>query len=249
MTFSFRAFGGPTVTFELGGLTFLTDPTFDPAGSYPMGGRTLTKTAPAAGTPADAGRVDVVLLSHDQHPDNFDRSGREFSATVPLILTTPSGAGHLGAPARGLPAWESIVLPGGEVTVTWVPAQHGPDGTEHLTGPVTGFVLQGKGLPTVYVSGDNASLRVVREIAARFPSIDVTVLFGGAARTALLGDVDLTLNATAMAEATEILGATTVVPVHVDSWAHFTQDITDVRAAFAAAGLTGRLQEPESIAA
>lgn len=214
-----------------------------------IGDRTLTKTAPAAGAAADAGRVDVVLLSHDEHPDNFDRSGREFSATAPLILTTPSGAEHLGAPARGLPGWESITLPGDEVTVTWVPAQHGPDGTEHLTGPVTGFVLTGQGLPTVYVSGDNASLRVVREIAARFPSIDVAVLFGGAARTPLVGEADLTLNAAAMVEATRILGAGMVVPVHVDSWAHFTEGIDKVRAAFAAAGLSDRLHEPASIAA
>jgi CspA family cold shock protein len=39
-----------------------------------------------------------------------------------------------------------------------VPALHGPEGSEHLVGEVTGFVLAGPGLPTVYVSGDNASL-------------------------------------------------------------------------------------------
>ncbi len=108
----------------------------------------------------------------------------------------------------------------------------GPDGTEHLTGPVTGFVLHGDGLPTVYVSGDNASLAVVTEIAGRFPAVDVAVLFGGRARTPLLGDADLTLSAAGMLEAARILGAKRVVPVHVDSWAHFTEGIDDVRAAF-----------------
>ncbi|GAA4096207.1 hypothetical protein [Nonomuraea soli] len=44
--------------------------------------------------------------------------------------------------------------------------QHGPDGTEHLVGEVTGFVLSGEGLPVVDVSGDNASLEVVKRIAA-----------------------------------------------------------------------------------
>ena len=244
----FSTFGGPTVTFPYGGLTFLTDPTFDPAGTYPIGDRALTKTADAAGSAADAGPVDVVLLSHDEHPDNLDRAGRRFLETVPLVLSTPAAAGRLGAPTRGLSAWEVADLPGG-VRVTGVPAQHGPDGTEHLTGPVTGFVLQADGLPTVYVSGDNASLRVVREIAGRFPSVDVAVLFGGAARTPLVGDVNLTLDAAGMVEATRLLGAGTVVPAHVDSWAHFTEGIAEVRAAFAAAGLADRLREPGRVAA
>ncbi|MCY1138824.1 MBL fold metallo-hydrolase [Actinoplanes sp. Pm04-4] len=239
MTLSIRGFGGPTVTFRYGGHTFLTDPTFDPPGRYPIGDRELTKTAPASGH-ADA--ADVVLLSHDQHPDNLDHAGREFAAKAPLVLTTVAAASRLGAPARGLANWESVTL--ADVTVTGVPAQHGPDGVEHLTGPVTGFVVEGQNLPTVYVSGDNASLDVVREIAARFPAIDVAILFGGAARTPLVGDANLTLSAADMAEATRILDASTVVPAHVDSWAHFTEGIDDVRAAFAAAGLTDRLQEP-----
>ncbi|GAB1644927.1 MBL fold metallo-hydrolase [Krasilnikovia sp. MM14-A1259] len=248
MNLQIRRFGGPTATFSLGGLTFMTDPTFDAPGEYRLGTRTLTKTAAPAGTPTDAGRVDVVLLSHDQHPDNLDRAGREYCATVPLVLSTPTAAERLGSPARALPTWASIDLPrpggGGDLRVTAVAAQHGPDHTEHLTGPVSGFVIQGDRLPTVYVSGDNASLRVVEEIAVRFPAIDVAFLFGGAARTPLLGDANLTLDAAGMVAATRILGASTVVPVHVDSWAHFTEGIAEVHAAFTAAGLADLLLTP-----
>ena len=149
----------------------------------------------------------------------------------------------MGPPVHGLEPWAKYDLADG-LRVTAVPAQHGPDGTDHLTGPVTGFVLDRDGLPTVYVSGDNASLRVVHEIAERFPDIDVAILFGGAARTALLGDANLTLDAAAMVEATRVLGARTVVPVHVDSWAHFTEGLHDVRAAFDAAGLADVLLVP-----
>jgi hypothetical protein len=56
---------------------------------------------------------------------------------------------------------------------------------------VTGFVLSGEGLPTVYVSGDNASLDVVRTIAGRVGPVDVAVLFAGGALAkplAALGD-------------------------------------------------------------
>ena len=240
MTISIRGYGGPTVAFELGGLRFVTDPTFDAPGRYPIGpDRALRKTRAASGTPSGA---DVVLLSHDEHPDNLDHAGRAFALASPLVLTTAAGAARLGPPARGLEPWESIELAGGAVTVTAVPALHGPEGIEPVTGPVIGFVVQSAGSPTIYVSGDNASLDVVRTIAARFPAIDVAVLFGGAAHVPAVSDANLTLSAAEMATATEILGAAVAVPAHVDSWEHFTESVDDVRAAFEAAGLSDRLQ-------
>jgi hypothetical protein len=71
--------------------------------------------------------------------------------------------------------WDHIALPrpdGDELEVTSVPARHGPDGTTDITGEVTGFVLSGAGIPIISISGDNASLDVVRAVAGRFPRID-----------------------------------------------------------------------------
>jgi L-ascorbate metabolism protein UlaG (beta-lactamase superfamily) len=234
-----RLVGGPTAVIELGGVRLLTDPTFDPPGDHPVGDRLLTKTTGPAVPAAQVGQVDAVLLSHDQHPDNLDSSGRELLRDVPLVLTTQAAAERLGGTATALPSWERTAV--GAVTVTAVPAQHGPDGTTHLTGPVTGFVLSGDGLPTVYVSGDNASLDVVRVVAERTGPVDVAVLFAGAARTPLI-DGNLTLTAPDAAEAARILGARTVVPVHAEGWAHFTQGVDDLVAAYSAAGLTDRLR-------
>jgi L-ascorbate metabolism protein UlaG (beta-lactamase superfamily) len=233
-----RLVGGPTALIELGGVRLLTDPTFDPPGDYPIGDRVLTKTSGPAVPAGELGRVDAVLLSHDQHPDNLDDAGRALLGGVPLVLTTEQAAQRLGGAARALPSWERTAV--GAVTVTAVPAQHGPDGTTHLTGPVTGFVLSGDDLPTVYVSGDNASLDVVRAVAGRTGPIDVAVLFAGAARTPLI-DGYLTLTAADAAEAAQILGARTVVPVHAEGWAHFTQGVDDLVAAYAARGLPDRL--------
>jgi L-ascorbate metabolism protein UlaG (beta-lactamase superfamily) len=236
-----RVFGGPTALIEFGGVRFLTDPTFDPPGDYPRGGgRFLTKTAPSTIDPAELGPVDVVLLSHDEHPDNLDRSGRELLTRVPLILTTPGGAGRVAGAARGLEPWESVQVKG--VTVTAVPARHGPEGCEPVTGEVIGFVLTGEGLPTTYVSGDNASLERVREIAGRFGPVDTAVLFVGAARIGLLDNALLTLDSAQAAEAARILGARRVVPVHCDSWAHFTEGRGEIVKAFEAAGLAGLLE-------
>ncbi|MDX3107724.1 MBL fold metallo-hydrolase [Nonomuraea angiospora] len=237
-----RYLGGPTAVLELGGVRLLTDPTFDAPGDYPIGNRALTKTAgPALG--ADGlGAVDAVLLSHDQHPDNLDRAGRDYLASVPLVLSTGSAAGRLGASVRALPNWTSVTV-GDGLRVTGVPAQHGPDGTEHLVGEVTGFVLGGDGLPTVYVSGDNASLDIVREVAGRFGPVDVALLFAGGARTPLV-DGYLTLTSDDAVTAAEILGARHVVPLHFEHWAHFTQGRETVEKAFAGFGDGLRLLAP-----
>lgn len=235
--------GGPTAMIEIGGLRLLTDPTFDPPGEHPVGARSLMKTRGPAIPVEQLGPIDAVLLSHDQHPDNLDGSGRVLLLHVPLTLTTAEAAVRLGGTSAGLTSWQSTTLrrPDGEdLRVTAVPAQHGPDDTEHLTGPVTGFVLSGPGLPTVYVSGDNASLDVVQTISDRLGSIDVALLFAGAARTPLM-DAHLTLTSEDAAEAARILAASAVIPLHTEGWGHFTEGPARVAEAFARNGLEDRL--------
>jgi L-ascorbate metabolism protein UlaG (beta-lactamase superfamily) len=239
-----RYLGGPTAILELAGLRLVVDPTFDAAGDHPVGSRVLTKTLAAVVGPEEVGPVDAVLLSHDQHPDNLDRSGREYLATVPLVLSTGSAQSRLGGTVRALPNGEHLDLPrpdGGTLRITGVPAQHGPDGTEHLVGEVTGFVLTGDGLPTVYVSGDNASLDVVRAIADEFGPFDVALLFAGGAQTPLIPDGYLTLTSEQAAQAAVILNAAQVVPLHFEGWAHFTQGADTLLKAFEGAGLADRL--------
>jgi len=238
MTLGITLSGGPTALLELGGVRLLTDPTFDAPGDHPVGTRVLVKTEDSALTEDAVGVVDAVLLSHDQHPDNLDDRGRAYLASVPLTLITPSGAERLGGTARGLAPWEDTRV--GPLTVTAVPALHGPEGAEQLTGDVTGFVLSGDGLPTVYVSGDNASVDLVREIAARF-SVDVAVLFAGAARTVLFDGAPLTLTSANAVEAAKVLGAAKVVPLHFRGWQHFSEGPDVLRKEFEAAGLADRL--------
>ncbi|MCG6497443.1 MBL fold metallo-hydrolase [Kitasatospora sp. A2-31] len=240
MTISIRYLGGPTALIEFGATRILTDPTFDAPGNYPIGTRALVKTAGPALTAAEVGAVDVVLLSHDQHPDNLDAAGRAYALDSRLVLSTASARERLGGPVQALANWDSYDL--GDVRITGVPAQHGPDGSEHLVGEVSGFVIQGDGRPTVYVSGDNASLGVVQQIADRFDRIDIAVLFAGGAQTPLVPDAYLTLPSEDAAKAAGILGARHVVPLHFEHWGHFTQGPDTLAPAFERAGLADRLR-------
>lgn len=239
--------GGPTAVIDIGGLRIVTDPTFDDPGPHAY----LTKTAGPAADENALGPADVVLVSHDLHPDNLDDRGRAYALAAPLVLAGPVTAARLGTPAVGVAPWaaHTVARPdGGELTVTVVPAVHGPEDAErdadgNVICEVVGFVLSGAGLPTVYVSGDNASIGTVAEIARRVPGIDVAVLHMGAARVpARFAGRALTLDARRGAAAAAVLGVSVVVPVHYDSWAHFSEGLSDIEQAFDDAGLSALLK-------
>jgi len=241
-SFTAQLVGGPTALLEYGGLRWLTDPALSPPGEYAGG---LVKVTGPAVAPEALEPIDVVLLSHDQHSDNLDPGGRELLPRAGRVLTTRQAAERLGGTVTGLKPWSAVEVlrpDGGAVVVTAVPAQHGPDGCEPVMGPVTGFLLRGEGLETVYVSGDNASLDVVRGIARRTAAVDVAVLFAGAVSVPHRFDgAYLTLSSERAAEAAKILGARTVVPVHFEGWTHFTQGADALRAAFVGNQLADRL--------
>ena len=222
--------GGPTALLEYAGLRILLDPTFDPPQTYESDGENLVKTTAPGVSLEELGAVDLILLSHHEHEDNLDFSGRDLVLRTPTLSTAKAGV-DLGKPVIGLDCWEAHRV--GDVTITAAPALHGPPGIEPIWWPVIGFVLEAADQPTVYVSGDNASLDLVRQIADRFPDIEVAVLFAGAARVPSI-DAALTLTSTDAAEAARILGVPIVVGVHTDDWEHFSETRADLEAAFAA---------------
>ncbi len=149
--------GGPTAVIRIDGVNIITDPTFDAPGFYQAGTVTLTKTRGPATSVEALGPIDVALVSHDQHPDNLDRSGRELLQHIPRVLTTSVGAGRLGHGATGLAVWESITVrtpTGHALTITATPARHGPAGIEKIAGDVIGFMISDGPNDLVYVTGD-----------------------------------------------------------------------------------------------
>ncbi|HLH91212.1 MAG TPA: MBL fold metallo-hydrolase [Xanthobacteraceae bacterium] len=235
--------GGPTVLIEMGGLRLLTDPTFDAPSDYKLPHVTLRKLAGPARTADEIGPVDAVLLSHDQHADNLDHAGRAFLARAPRVLTTIAGAQRLGGNAMGLAPWGEIALKtpdGGALQVTATPARHGPAGIEPLSGDVIGFVLTMPGaMRPVYITGDTVWFDGVAAVARRFAA-GIVVLFAGAAQTR--GPFHLTMNANDAIETAHAFPDATIVPVHHDGWAHFTQSGDDLVKSFAALGLSSRLR-------
>lgn len=231
--------GGPTALLEYAGLRIITDPTFDGPQVYEDPDETtLVKTAGPAIAREDLGAVDLVLLSHHGHKDNLDWEGLELIAQgIPTLSTRQAADDLFGGSVIGLDNWESYDF--GVVTITAMPALHGPPGSEPMVGPVIGFMLESPGEPSIYVSGDNASLPLVQQIADRFAPVDIALLFAGAARVDEI-DADLTLNSTDAATAAKTLGARLVVGLHTEDWTHFSHTRTQLEEAFEGTGVLAR---------
>lgn len=235
--------GGPTALISISGLNFLTDPAFDGPQAYEGAVRLVKVTGPAL-NPDQLPPIDAVLLSHEQHLDNLDHSGRAFLPRARRVLTTLVSAERLGGGAQGLAPWQSTAieaLDGRRLIVTSTPARHGPYGFEPISGDVTGFVIsvgdaQG---PSLYVSGDTVWFEGVAEVARRF-DVRAAVLFTGSAKPR--GAFHVTMDANDAIEAANAFGRATIVAIHNEGWEHFTETQGQLAHAFKALGIERRLK-------
>jgi L-ascorbate metabolism protein UlaG (beta-lactamase superfamily) len=80
-------------------------------------------------------------------------------------------------------------------------------------------------------------------VADRIGDIDIAVLFAGAASVSTKENGrPLTLTAARAAAAAELLGVKSVIPAHVDGWAHFSEGVDEFIAAFDQAGISNLLK-------
>jgi L-ascorbate metabolism protein UlaG (beta-lactamase superfamily) len=229
--------GGPTIILEIGGLRLMTDPTLDPAGETFMFNDKPAYSKTEGPATTDIGKIDAVLLSHDQHGDNLDHSGRELLKSVLKTFTTKIGAERLQGNAVGLAPWESIVL-NDEVTVTSTPARHGPAGSEHLTGDVTGFIVATKEMQ-IYLTGDTVFYDGIKEVAEKFKPKYVFI-FAGAAKPR--GPFNVTMGTNDAIDTAFAFPGATIIPVHFEGWTHYTETGEMLRQSFTALGIADRLK-------
>ncbi len=219
---------------EIDGLRLLTDPVFDAPGKwYHHGfGAWSKKTGMPALTVEQIGKIDVLLLSHHQHKDNFDATGRKFATKVPLILSTPSAQKAIPG-IHGMAPWESFLLQtpnGNAVHITAVPAQHHPSWLPaFFSGPTTGFMIEITGYDPqfVYISGDTVFFPGMHVIHHRFPKIDIAFFHLGSAQFRYLsGWGRFTMHTKDLLRASQLFDQARIVPIHQNGWSHFKENKT-----------------------
>jgi L-ascorbate metabolism protein UlaG (beta-lactamase superfamily) len=221
--------GGPTVLIAVGGWRILTDPTFDPPGrDYAFGwGTGSRKLAGPAVDPADLGRIDAVLLTHDHHDDNLDPRGRELLPSAGVVVTTGAGARRLGGNAEGLAPWATTSLEGAgrpTIEITATPCRHGPPLSRPITGDVIGFALRWEGQEhgVLWISGDTVLYDAVKQVPERL-KVGTALIHLGGVQFPVTGPLRYTMTARDAVELCGLVAPHTAIPIHYEGWKHFRQ--------------------------
>jgi L-ascorbate metabolism protein UlaG (beta-lactamase superfamily) len=224
------------ILLEINGFKILTDPTLDHAGKlYHHGyGAISRKTDEPAVLPSSLKDVDLILLSHHQHKDNFDHAGKEFSQTVSTIISTKQASKELKN-IIGLDNWETHKIETDKVSnlkITAIPAQHHPWWLpEFFSGKVIGFVIefdeQQNGV--IYISGDTVYFKGIDEVAKRY-SVDIGIFHVGSAQFRYLsGFGQYTMDSKDLLKAVKVINPNTIIPIHYKGWTHFKETETVLR--------------------
>ncbi|KAJ5381223.1 beta-lactamase superfamily domain-containing protein [Penicillium cataractarum] len=243
--------GTATAVLEVNGINFLTDPFFSPAGTFWDRGRVVLKVTENPALRLDQLPViDAVLLSHEDHPDNLDELGRQLLDGRHVFTTVDGGNNLRPRPAvYGMKPWEEItcIIAGKKFTITATPTQHVP-GNE-----CTGFILTNDefgfgrdGLPNaIYFTGDTVYIDELNAIADRY-HVRAAVMNLGNAHVPSSDEpgstpMQITMGGKDGAKLFRALKADVLVPMHYESWGHFTEFGVELRQAFEEEGISDKI--------
>ncbi|KAJ5254169.1 hypothetical protein N7524_011349 [Penicillium chrysogenum] len=217
-TLNITHIGTATAILEINGFNMLTDPFFSPAGStWPITDEvSLTVEDDPALRLEQLPVIDAVLLSHEDHPDNLDELGRRL-LDGRRVFTTVDGAKNL-SPRPG------------KLQIIGTPTQHLPGGE------CTGFIITGEGFGTgrdglpnaIWFSGDTVYIDELKKMADEYHICAAVLNLGNAHAPANLEDpngplMQITMDGKSAARLFREIKADVLVPMHYESWGHFTQ--------------------------
>ncbi|KAG7421724.1 hypothetical protein ACKAV7_000038 [Fusarium commune] len=249
-----------TAVLEIDDVKFITDPIFDEAPrDYDLSHLAGMKPGEVILSVTDSPKVgikqlpviDCILLSHEDHVDNLDETGRQLLIGR-QVITTPDGAKNLSQypGVSAIKPWQTLKfrVGGEEWTITGVPCVHVPGGE------VTGFLLHKEsfgvssdGRPNVfYFTGDTVLLEdEFKKIREQYHVVVALVNLGQAMSPnpeSPTGFTQITMGGTDAVRMCEILEPDVLVPMHFESWTHFTQDGQALREVFNAGGISDKVK-------
>ncbi|WP_058304064.1 MBL fold metallo-hydrolase [Gorillibacterium timonense] len=234
-----------TIRIWYGGQEVLLDPMLDDAGAQPP----IHHTANALRNPlvtlplakSSLVRPDAVLVTH-RHPDHWDLSAASSLDHAIPVYTQPGTEQAFRdegfTSVIEVQASERI----GEVLLSRTSGRHGTGEVGERMGPVSGFVLQAAGLPTVYVAGDTIWCEEVRTALDEFRP-DWIVLNAGGARF-LDGDV-ITMETEDVAKVARYAPKSRIIAVHMEAINHCHLTRNELREGLLQEGLTDRVIIPQ----
>lgn len=173
-----------TALLEYGGNRIILDPALDPVGYRPPVANTaIQRQNPLVDLPSGSQQLvsnpDALLITH-LHSDHFDTTAQEQLAGSTPTFCQPEDVDTLTD--HGFTNVQSVddEIVFGDVTITRTPASHGTGKVGRQMAPVSGFVLQARSEPTLYIAGDTIWYEGVANTIARFAPDVIVINASGA---------------------------------------------------------------------
>jgi L-ascorbate metabolism protein UlaG (beta-lactamase superfamily) len=230
-----RLFRNATQRLRYAGRELLLDPYFAPKHSRPsFAGRSPNPLVDLPCSPEEimAG-AELLIVSH-LHSDHFDPEAQRLLPKDLPVLCQPGDEEVI----RGhgfdsvTPVSETLVWQG--ITLTRTPGHHGSGAVLEQMGPVSGFVFQAPGEPTLYWAGDTILYEPVQQTIERFrPDVIVTHSSGALWQ----GKGPIVMDAAQTLDVCRAAPGSRIVAIHLDSLDHGEVSREDLRAQARTAGI------------
>ena len=223
--------GHATVLVQLDDKFILTDPVF----TRYVGGVSARLVEPGI-APEHLPRVDAVLVSH-RHFDHLSTGSFELIQHKAAVVLTPPGAAadvpQGPYPVVELPAWQSWER--GGLRVTAVPVLHSGDrllgDAKSHPNAFTGYVVEYRGIVVFFAGDTSFDAAIFQAIAAKFPVIDLALMPIGPIKPESVM-LSHHLDPAQALEASRILGAKHMLPIHYGTFVSSFDGQGEVEAEF-----------------
>jgi L-ascorbate metabolism protein UlaG (beta-lactamase superfamily) len=234
-----------TLYLEVKGLKIGVDPMLSPAGALdPVDHAENNRRNPLVDLPLNIPGfegLDAVIVTHT-HRDHFDAVAAQVLPKQTPVFCQPedernmSELGFLNVhPVYDTEVWNGIRL-------TRTKGKHGKGDLAQKMGPVSGFMLQAKDDPTLYIVGDSIWCPEVEEALSRYKP-EVTIVNAGAAQFLTGGPI--TMTGQDIEQICEKMPETRVIAVHMEAWNHCLLTRRELRQYVEERGISHRVHIPD----
>ncbi|MEG1020673.1 MAG: MBL fold metallo-hydrolase [Myroides sp.] len=209
-----------TLVIEYNGKKILVDPMFSPKGTIDSWAGIQRNPTVELKMPLEeiVKDVDLVLVSHS-HEDHFDKfASQKLDKSIDLIIQPADVDFFKKENFTNATVLEDNKVWNG-INIHRIEGQHGSGEVLKMMGKTSGFVLQAKNQPTVYIVGDAIWTEDIKKTIKKFKP-DYIIVNSGGALIQGFENVPIIMDEAQTMELIKNSGKAKVIAVHMDALDH-----------------------------